>query len=1128
MDADAATYGSEDVRVLPSETQDKRDNALSTRLGRNEWLAAEQPLPPMEKKVVACLLNLGKGISTMSQLDMEYVAMGDGLYIAFRKMLNTSTMLLVEPRKLDKDTKSGLAVGSKDQRKPKGPKKGRSGGGLSAAEIRINNGKSRAEKMIMDTIASFSSHQLDPFAAFSNDIIEIRGIGLLYAAWFVLSHREKYAQNYEVTYGLIIAIERFIGVCDTLSCKSIMGGSDDVFVAKELLLDLAARSISLAAVYKYSGENVIHFAPTLLSGTDFDMAIPKTEIRPRQHQVDLYNSVKKFHVKGFCLTYNPQIGSGKTTSIVALAGWVMDVRRRAGFKNFQLLFVCNNLGVRDYASQLCYNAQIPFGIGSRHKDETLGLFKVTQHNSCVKKDGTDCVVIIADPESAYEILMAPDSMEENEKLLFLDEPTIGADTADSASLRANIQLMMAQPKRTIYCSATFPSFDLMRPLLQYQRLKHDGIELGSVYSGEIYIGCTISTYEGELVIPYMGVKTQEQLKTVIQAVHDNPMLGRSYVTKVAHALWKAMTRCGIADVPNIDEYFLDFENLRTDKPRQIVVSMLTLLAAQTDDIIEIVCRSALTDELIKDVEPLAGAGTGPSATGVVDDELGIVWSSVPDGEDTAADHVMEQKLGTTQAYRFLGATLIATDDPVRFAREQFASLLTAIKTTPLPRKTNSPDEAERLIDTASKLILCYSNELDTYNKKAASIVRNVERGSGIPEKHARPDVACDRKMASKLHKVSRDVQGDALLSAKLQEHQATAPVYHFPECCQINTPKHMQKYARSHIHKIVPSFMRKPIPLHTINFKEFTVHDDLILLLMAGVGIFSVALDDASYRGTVLSLASTGKLAYLIADESICFGTNFPINHVIIARDFNHSLCTCLQALGRAGRPGKSPTADAIVPQSFAEALIAYTRNPTAPTRESINMMGMFSKLFAEKRANLMAKVSDLPQMRIKFATILAARTSPSSSPSKPVVVEDAHDDADDTEVPVPTTAVWGADDEDVLPVPHGAKTLRIHDLVKREETQRKPHVATSADISTDWRAAHVSVPAPSKSGGRATDLHHKTDDGPAGAGSGAKYVPPALRGASGTSRGMVAPTTRPSWSRSDGKSGSDSRNWRS
>ena len=1157
MDADTATYGSEDVRVLSSEIVDKRDVALSTRLGRNEWLAAEQPLSPTEKVIIEVLLNLGKGIA--STINTNIVAMGNDMYMLCRNMLNTSAMPLVEHRKIDKTKGSKKTTSPTEQTKPKGvkgAKKGRSGGGISAEEIRSNNGRDRAKKMVSEIIASFSSHTLDPSAAFASDIVEIRGIGLLYAAWFVQSHNDMYAQNYEVTYGLIIAIDRFIKSCESLSCKSIMGSaSDDVFVANDLLVDLGARLILLVAAYNYSGENVLLLAPTLLGRTDFDAAIPKIEFRPRQHQIDLYNAVSRLHDKGFCLTYTSQIGSGKTTAVVLLAGWVMTVRRRPGFKNFQLLFVCNNLGVRNYASQLCYNAQIPFSIGSRHKDEKLGLFKVTYHNLCVKKDGTDCIVIIADPDSAYEILMAPDSMEENEKILFLDEPTIGADTADSPSLRSNIRLMMAQPKRTIYCSATFPSVGSLQRLFQYQQLRHSGIELSSVYSSEIYIGCTIFTYENELVIPYMGVKTQAELKTIIQAVHDNPMLGRSYVTKVAYALWKAMTRCKIADVPNIDDYFLDFENLRTDKPRQIVETMLALLATQPDEIIETVCRSALTDDLLEVDRPAAaGAGTGAGAGAVVD-ELGIEWSSTPEGDDIASDPVSEKKLGTTQAYRFLGTTLIASDDPVRFAREQFAPLLDMIKVTPLPRKTASLDEVERRIENAERLILCYKQEVAIHDKTTDSIVRNTTRASAIPDKHARPDVACDRKMASKLHKVSRDIQGDALLSGKLQEHQATAPVYHFPEWGQINTSKHIQKFARSHSHTIVPSFVRRPIPLHTINFGEFTVNDDLILLLMAGVGIYSVGLDDPSYRSTVLSLASAGKLAYLIADESICFGTNYPINHVIIARDFNHSLCTCLQALGRAGRPGKSPTADAIVPKSFAEALIAYTRNPTAPTRESINMMAMFDKLFAEKRANVMSKVSALPHMRGKLASILATRTSPTSSPSKPVIVEDTKEDDDVVSTVPSSTAVWGADDEDVPVAAPGTKTMRIHDLIKREETQRRPHVSTTADISVDWRSGPATVPAaaptpaPSRFGShsdRATfsDWHRKTDVGPAGAGSGltapttapaaatattapvkAKYVPPALRGTgtSAPSRGTAAPTTQ-----SDHRSGSNVRSWRS
>ena len=78
-----------------------------------------------------------------------------------------------------------------------------------------------------------------------------------------------------------------------------------------------------------------------------------------------------------------------------------------------------------------------------------------------------------------------------------------------------------------------------------------------------------------------------------------------------------------------------------------------------------------------------------------------------------------------------------------------------------------------------------------------------------------------------------------------------------------------------------------------------------------------------------MDLATEGKLAYLVADVSIVYGTNIPITQVIIKKCFSDvfSVQTLFQLLGRAGRVGKSWKARAIIHKSFGDAIKAYTIN---------------------------------------------------------------------------------------------------------------------------------------------------------------------------------------------------------
>jgi hypothetical protein len=105
--------------------------------------------------------------------------------------------------------------------------------------------------------------------------------------------------------------------------------------------------------------------------------------------------------------------------------------------------------------------------------------------------------------------------------------------------------------------------------------------------------------------------------------------------------------------------------------------------------------------------------------------------------------------------------------------------------------------------------------------------------------------------------------------------------------------------------------------------------EDLLLLLCAGVGVYvdSEAVDK-KYSRLVLEYAEAGKLAYIVSDSSIAYGTNYPINRVFVTKDFSdtHSLNTVYQLISRAGRVGKSWLAEAFIDEECAKRIISMTR----------------------------------------------------------------------------------------------------------------------------------------------------------------------------------------------------------
>jgi hypothetical protein len=927
--------------IIPEGTFASND-ALSKKYDLAKWVGSEKRLSKSDLAIIDAIYNYVNRISSTTSSDNK--VMGNVLYLLCRpSMVSQPVFKLVD--ELGTEVVAELEETSSSVKKKKKKPKHKQPVINKKDEIRLNSSKKKAQDVIDGVFTTFNETIFRPQNAFNSDIVEVKCIGFMYASWFLLRNRAKYRKMKFLPFvlGIIVAVQRFLNVCEhdmvdpdkTYKGRSMCVGESREPTSIQALEDLQVWLDRLKANFHFNGFIVCDYAPELMIVTDYDIGIPKKEIKPREHQKEILDFAENHMESGFVAIYDPMVGLGKTTVGAVGLGKLVEKLRHSSpkYKYLQLLLVCNLDSVKDYMAQLCYNGNIKFGIGSIGADRSGATYKITNHNIC--KNDDERIAIICSAKVAYEIFL--DSSQDDIKgpartryLMFLDEPNAGADNPDSQSLYDNVAVMAMQPKWSIWSSATFPSFDDISPIISMLTLKYRGIYVGTVHSGQIQIGCDVNTFEGDQVVPHLGVITGEQLTRVIASINGCPFLGRLYTTQVARALWRRMTNVGIANVPNISEIFSNIDNMSADKVRLISMEMLSLLATQDNALVASVCSSVITDVEHVDVDADEGEHVVAAA---IDDNDGIEWAVPnvvePDGEhadviieDVPTNPVDPTKLGTVQAYRHLNMSIFADNDPVNFALTNFASLIADIKESVIDSAINVK------FKTLDNVLMRYARDLDAHQKIIASLERNIENED------------------------NREQQIQAL----------PEPTVKFPSFGHVNSEAHIDKYAPSHKSKTIKRFWRSPISLETIPYTKMSVPNDLVILLMAGVGVNSLSITDEAYNATVSDLMTDGRLAYIISDDSICFGANHPVVRVFITDTFalTHSLNTLFQLMGRAGRVGRSWKAQVYVSRPLAQRIINFVMSTEQESTEAVNMVNMFRRISLKLRDIMQKRVSEI------------------------------------------------------------------------------------------------------------------------------------------------------------------------
>jgi len=189
-----------------------------------------------------------------------------------------------------------------------------------------------------------------------------------------------------------------------------------------------------------------------------------------------------------------------------------------------------------------------------------------------------------------------------------------------------------------------------------------------------------------------------------------------------------------------------------------------------------------------------------------------------------------------------------------------------------------------------------------------------------------------RESVEKIGKMSKDDR-EVVLNGRLNELYNDCPKLNIKDNYVIGSSEYFSDRKEDVSGRVCMS-------IEQINWSEISCEEKYQFGLALGVGILSPSLMSPSYTQKVIELASRGLLAYVLADEDICYGTNYPFENVIVDECLrHHSVKTIFQVFARAGRPGKSWKANIFAHSSILDIIRQYVFDNGYVDIETINIL---------------------------------------------------------------------------------------------------------------------------------------------------------------------------------------------
>jgi hypothetical protein len=708
-----------------------------------------------------------------------------------------------------------------------------------------------------------------PFALLKSDTLELRSIGFCFMAYSMILRNED---SIPVVYGLIVSLQRFIHAVETKPEFSKIALQDLNSYCKKLMKD-----------WKFSGNTL---PPELITSAPYDEYVPKKPIRPYDHQIAvnklLYDPV--LARSGFIAVYSTATNSGKTFTAVGLAKRVD--RLRSVLPKMQFLFSCVVDSVRKKVENLFQASGISYGVALPRRCVVNGcrvLGKCDKHH----RDQGEEDFYIQDP-NAKEILV---NTEANRNML-LDEGYVIRDSKDKVDeKRRKVAIIdgdtiIRNPGSQFNTNPNFTAI-VCKPEIAYYFLQRENVGNSTVlFLDEFTLNATnmdskelrdhmnvISVAPKWTYLSNANFVGDDRIRAFLD-IHNDRFPSSTIVhiaSNVVFSCSNLWTFSGKACLPHMDagdsdsfktKVRLIYENQfkgRMYNPQAIreMYDMATRLVKwnfddEDDGVDEKATREALAklpdiDTILSDVEQLYPDNIRKIAMKILDavvhldeDEVSEIFSKVPKPKIKPVD-ILE-----LDYYNFPGMNLVGHTDPEAYTMKMFSGHLESIKVR---------------IGSLKKMISSYEMAMDKWQSAYDDL--------------------------DKRYKKERDL-ADAR-EASLE----TMPKIAFPDDLQIGTPAFLRGRTREKV--------RIPLDIKSINI-ELMKNEDKILLLYAGVGIYSSREKDRAYLDTVLDLASTGRLEFLVTD--ISYGMDYPFSCVFISKEYSdqRSMNDIYQFICRGGR----------------------------------------------------------------------------------------------------------------------------------------------------------------------------------------------------------------------------------
>jgi len=878
----------------------------SKKLTKVQWETIEQSIQHEERKVLEMLRDYGSGKDISGYGKKQVVKiLADDFYSEYRSQLVIGDEFIITNNKntdmKNKKNNSNINININKKNKK-----------LSNSEIiKINNSKTIINKIIMDVFSEFNSKVLRASKALTNDILEIVIFGFIYSLWFYSNYENIYnsdkKKHYPRILSCIISAIKLINYCEKDGYGlDIVSSTRTIKVSELAVSDLKEAVEKARKVFIFDIITIYEYAPNLVHSSVYDKYIPKGGMKPYIDQIEVVDFIKKNRQNNFILSYETTVAGGKTTNVVAIIALLRCLIGTSvvGDKkwNGKLLFVCNSNTVRNKVGGICYSMNIKFGMATIINNKV----KIIKHYDTPSIALCECV--IASPDAASELLKKDGA--NDEYLLFLDEPTIGADIDEFteeivgfSALHHNVNVMRNMPRWSILSSATLPSLDDLKCFVDLHKLQNKGNHvINTISSKTVHIGCDFYDFQENLIYPYSGCTTTDELKNIINTIKNDPFLGKKCTYNVALDLWN---KCKESNIPiiNMPKEFEDVNNISAEKVKDIILKILIDISNRNNDDVKYICSSNISNN-------------------ISDNNKNKNKNKINLNNDM-------DKLGTSLAYKFRGMTIIADIDPIDFVQKHFTKLLQDVKNE---------------CGSFKYILTKYKKDLENYNKEYFKLKKdNYDDNDKDNDNNEFKITQNSQKKKKRNNDDNDDIK---IISVEEQLSKLKRPKFGYPDFAKINTASHYDKYADSTEKmnfRITPSMEDLP-------YDEMNVPDFLLDLLNCGIGVYAPSnkLVCSLYTSYVEKFLKEGNLAYIVCSVDMGYGTDVAYaENVIITSGFSyaHSVPTINQMAGRVARPRQKRRGRVFMHSSGILKINQHTKNPKENNIELKNMIIKFNQI---------------------------------------------------------------------------------------------------------------------------------------------------------------------------------------